>query len=36
MKMETEVKSPAAGTVSAVYVHKGETVQSGQDLLAIA
>ena len=35
MKMETEVKSPFAGTVTAIYVQEGDTVNPGQILLSI-
>ncbi|MEY2972388.1 MAG: hypothetical protein RI886_165 [Pseudomonadota bacterium] len=35
MKMETEVKSPFAGTVTAIYVQEGDAVTPGQILLSI-
>jgi pyruvate carboxylase subunit B len=36
MKMESEVKSPCDGTVSAVHVTAGDTVQTGDQLFTIA
>ncbi len=36
MKMETEVRTPKAGTVSAVSVNEGDAVQSGDVLLTVA
>jgi urea carboxylase len=35
MKMETEIKAPAAGTVVGVYVDNAEQVSQGQTLVAI-
>ncbi len=35
MKMETEVRVAEAGTVSAIYVNEGDSVQSGQPLLGL-
>ena len=35
MKMETEVKSPFGGTVTAIYVQEGDAVTPGQMLLSI-
>ena len=35
MKMESEVKSPQAGTVQAVFVQVGDTVQAGEALLSL-
>lgn len=35
MKMEIEVKSPAAGTVSAIIASKGANVVNGQDVLTL-
>jgi len=35
MKMESEVKSPQAGTVQAVFVQVGDTVQAGDALLSL-
>ena len=35
MKMESEVKSPQAGVVQAVYVKEGTTVQTGDALLSL-
>ena len=35
MKMESEVKSPQAGTVQAVFVQVGVTVQAGDALLSL-
>ncbi len=35
MKMEIEVKSPAAGTVSAIIASKGASVVNGQDVLTL-
>jgi pyruvate carboxylase subunit B len=36
MKMETEIQAPIAGTVSAVYVIKGDAVNPDEVLLEIA
>jgi oxaloacetate decarboxylase alpha subunit len=36
MKMETEVRSPAGGTVTAVAVREGDVVQVGDALLTLA
>ncbi|MBF0251152.1 MAG: biotin/lipoyl-binding protein, partial [Alphaproteobacteria bacterium] len=36
MKMETEVRAIKSGTVSAVHVHEGDSVQSGDPLITIA
>lgn len=36
MKMETEVKAPAAGKVTAIHIAEKENVQSGDALLTIA
>ena len=36
MKMETEVRAPRAGTVSAVSVKEGDAVSGGDQLIAIA
>jgi len=33
--MESEVKSPQAGTVQAVFVQVGDTVQAGDALLSL-
>ncbi len=35
MKMENEIQAASDGTVSAVYVNKGDSVESGQALLAV-
>ena len=35
MKMESEVKSPSAGTVLSVQVAVGETVQASEPLMVI-
>lgn len=35
MKMENEIKAAAAGTVAAIYVNKGENVDSGKVLLSL-
>ena len=35
MKMESQVKSPQAGTVQAVFVQVGDTVQAGDALLSL-
>ncbi len=35
MKMETEVRSPAAGTVATVAVKEGDSLQVGQTLLTL-
>ena len=35
MKMESEVKSPCAGTVLSIQVAVGETVQSSEPLMVI-
>ena len=36
MKMETEVKSPKAGTVSQILVGQGDKVVTGQAMVVIA
>jgi oxaloacetate decarboxylase alpha subunit len=36
MKMETEVRSPADGTVSQVLVKEGDAVQVGDNLLMLS
>ena len=36
MKMETEVRSPADGTVCSVAVREGDAVQVGDTLLSLA
>ena len=35
MKMEHQVVSPAAGTVSEVFVHTGQQLDSGQPLVKV-
>ena len=35
MKMENEIKAPAAGKVTAVHVRKGDSVESGTPLVSI-
>ena len=36
MKMETEIRSPAAGVVSELLVKEGDAVQVGQALLTLS
>ncbi|MAZ75546.1 MAG: hypothetical protein CL929_08040 [Deltaproteobacteria bacterium] len=36
MKMESEVKSPQAGTVQAVHVKAGDAVRTGDRLVSLA
>jgi biotin carboxyl carrier protein len=36
MKMENEISAPQAGTVSAVHVAPGQTVEKGNPLLEIS
>lgn len=36
MKMENEIQAPADGVVDEVFVHAGQTVESGADLVHIA
>ena len=36
MKMETEVRSPAAGTVASVDVREGDVIQVGDTLVTLA
>ena len=36
MKMENEIVAPVAGTVKAIYVQKGATVQTDAPLFEIA
>jgi len=36
MKMETPVVAPVDGTIEALFVQKGQTVQSGQVIVTIA
>ena len=35
MKMETEIKSPKAGTVNAIEVAQGDKIVTGQTLVVI-
>ena len=36
MKMETEIKSPAAGVVTKIFVKPGDSVKPGDPLFEIA
>jgi urea carboxylase len=35
MKMETSVESPGSGTVSALYMQEGQSLQPGAPMLAL-
>jgi len=35
MKMETEIRSPSAGSVAAIHVDEGDSVSAGQSLLTL-
>jgi len=35
MKMETEIKAPSAGIISAIFVKPGDTVKPGTPLFEI-
>ena len=35
MKMETEIKSPASGTVTSINVGQGDQVKNGQSLVTL-
>ena len=35
MKMENEIYAPRSGTISQIYINKGDTVSSGDPMLLI-